>query len=152
MNKLLALADRVEKLTGPDREVDAEIYAITSEAIDYQRIAIKMSDASRLERWHDGWVTVYGAKGEADPYPEDLARYTSSLDVAKTLVPKGWGWQLSQTGVAGAWLISDGEQPITVDGLTFPGVTAQVGAKAISPALALTCAALRARAHGGGED
>lgn len=141
MNKLLALADRVEKLTGPDDDIFREAFDAC-----FPKPERVWEDEGR-----ECWSTEYENHHNLSWRFESFLEVGAYLDAAMLLVPEKWGWQLSKTGVAGAWLISDGQQPITVGGITFPGVTAQVRAEAISPALALTSAALRARAHGGGE-
>lgn len=132
MNKLLALADRVEKLTGPDREVDAEIAAVQGlRAVD--------------EGHPLGWQ-CYDADGRITAF----RRYTASIDHAMTLVPEGWGWMVSQpneraiaSGLLKAWAPVMGEVQYGCDN--------RHAVACATPALALLAASLRARAHGGGE-
>jgi hypothetical protein len=62
MTDLLQLADRCEKATGPDRQLDADIFT-----------ALKLVP----DRKHDG-------------YP--FYAFTQSLDAAMTLVPEGEDW------------------------------------------------------------
>lgn len=144
---LEALIGRVEASAGPDRELDAAIYDLTPHALDYQRVGLRLKDTFRLDRYHDGWVTVYGAKGEADPYPEDLPRYTASLDAALSLVPEGMRWLVRYDG-------GDG------DPIDFARPSARVSdydldtrnhwyGKGYTPVLALVAAALRARLRQG---
>jgi len=128
------LAERCEAATGPDRELDALIYETTPDAIDYQRIAIKLADASRLDRYHDGWVTVKGVAGQDDPYPEDLKRYTASIDAAMSLVPEG-GF---------ARIYGEGAQAIIVRPFSGGWLEVSRSALVLTPALALCAAALRA--------
>ncbi len=133
MNKLLALADRVEKLTGPDREVDAEIAACL-------RIGTEHKWAFNYPEWEgraDG--RVYLEKG--GPSFAALA-YTASLDAAMTLVPTGWGYGLDYAPSGSGLRFTLGSpdlEPVFVhgDAMTFPR--------------AIVVASLRARAHGGGE-
>jgi len=115
---LLALAERVEKLIGPDREVDAEI----ADAVHWDD-PITFSDDARL------------------------LPYTASLDAAMTLVPEGWNWMAGNRNqpTARAY-VNNGE-------LHFTGAAARKNPAqqwhevvAATPALALTAAALRARA------
>lgn len=79
---LLALADRCEAASGPDRELDCLIM-----------------DA--LERWPDGWVRqeskVWGEGGPVfyhhpggQPEWRVADSFTASIDAALTLVPEGW--------------------------------------------------------------
>lgn len=70
MSKLLDLADRVEGLSGPDREVDAEIYVARGGALTVS----KKTNHPPTDRY----------SGRLIPF------YTSSIDAAMRLVPKGW--------------------------------------------------------------
>lgn len=118
MNKLLALADRVEKLTGPSRQIDGEIYA-TLCGLDFPAGDNEKGRITRQVRM-------------------DCAKfYTGSVDASATLIPEEWSWNTWSTGYARA--IHPHSSRHDKEG------------RAITPALALTCAALRARAHGGGE-
>lgn len=156
MTDLMELASRVEAGEGPDRELDARIWCIVGNDLGYDDPPQK----HRLMRPLQPRICIMGRwLGSAlEKYPEDIdgvahvwrvPAFTASTDAAMSLVPEGWGWQLSQSSTAGAWLISDGQQPIVFDGMSFPGVTAQVGVTAATPARALTAACLRARAHQG---
>lgn len=112
---LLALAERVEALTGPDREVDAEI------------------EAAR------GWPDVQWT-GEAP-------RYTASLDAAASLVPAGWTldtlheWDAAHLRARGPW------QGMLKRRVRHNYTVRSQCLHAATPALALTAAALRARAE-----
>ena len=116
------LIARLEKLTGPDREVDAEIFA----------------EITGNVRSQDYWrFTGLRTKGEADDvafsaYCKYRAlRYTASLDAALSLVPEGWEWELSWlAGVAAAKI---GDPLLYLEG------------EAKTPAIALCIAALKAR-------
>ena len=66
---LLALADRVEAMDGPDRAVDEAIFYAF-----YPRGAFDMPDEPVCVPTHSGTI---------------VPRYTSSLDAAMTLVPEG---------------------------------------------------------------
>lgn len=107
-DELLALAERVMALTGPDREADARI----------------------------------AGKAYAPAY-------TASIDAAMTLVPEGWNWMAGERnqGLCRAYVEND--KP------AFVGFSSQKNPKRIwhevtaaTPALALTAAALLARAEG----
>jgi hypothetical protein len=106
---LLALAERVEALTGPDDAVDL---AIAEWCYANGGVAGVNYDPQL-------WVIRHGGE------------FTASLDAAMSLVPDGYDWILGRTN----------------GGLT---VHAEVGNReqifAATPALALTAAALRARA------
>jgi hypothetical protein len=110
-DKLLGLAERVEKATEPSVLLDAQIY-------------------------HDGLGLPQPAGDE--PY---CPRYTASLDAAMTLVPEGEtaGFrvenhpELRRKSRAEVWIDEDADP---------------VRAASATPALALTAAALKARASG----
>lgn len=68
--KLLELAERCEKASGPDRELDAQIAAA----------------------FHLKQLTYQSPEWIKDP------EFTASLDAAMTLVPEGWEWALENTG------------------------------------------------------
>lgn len=78
---LLALAERVEGLSNPDREVDAEVAAALRTGTEHRW-------ADNFPEWEgrsDGRVYLETG-GPSFPAPA----FTGSLDAAKTLVPKGW--------------------------------------------------------------
>lgn len=101
--ELLALAERCEQATGPDRELDAAIHA----------------EMAKL-----GWQS-FGS----------LLDFTACIDAAMTLRPEEMDWSLGQAmgfrAVAHLWMM---------------GLTNSSRCLAATPALALTAAALRARA------
>lgn len=133
-SELLALAAKVEALTGPDREVDALVAAAFG-IIDYDGPAplgtpffcvtddgLRVRFSTRLD---DG-----SEHSLASRLPKP---FTASLDAAMTLVPEGclWVGGLAQTGRAAMAVCpfgsTDGEH-----------------STASTPALALTAASLRA--------
>jgi hypothetical protein len=103
--ELIALAERVEALSGPDREVD-------------RAIVESVRGKPKLGFQH----------GRID-------HYTASLDAAMSLVPDGYDWIVGHTNA----------------GLTVYAECGGTGGDftrfAATPALALTAAALRARAE-----
>lgn len=128
--ELRALADRCEAATGPDTTIDAKIsYAIVVK--DWEK--------------HD-------PRWDSYTWPA----YTASLDAALTLVPGGrpWeedGWHWSLNNHEGMTTHYDGEQDNSRPWRCAMGSYIEVDAA--TPALALTAAALRARAlFDGGED
>jgi hypothetical protein len=138
---LNTLADRVEKLSGPDREVDAMIAV----ALDYGlpppmgecRASLRMPRAShdyeRVEPGHYWLVQMSGMSLRSAPL------FTASLDAAMTLVPEGWG------RVEYGRYIKPADQfwaQISSDHLL------EGSENCTTPALALCAAALRARSKG----
>jgi hypothetical protein len=126
MSKLLALADRIERATRPDRELDCTIYR----ALGWEPVANPTSAGGLAGRWQRG--------GEMT-MPSAPPAYTASLDAAMTLVPEGLHFgcgSCDATTRAWAWC---GDTPSSAD------EDLQV-AHAATSALALTAAVLRARA------
>lgn len=129
-SKLLDLADRVEALEGPDREVDALIASIVR--------------LERVPHWARNWAgewrgTEHGSvvlmEANGSPGPHFMAReYTTSLDSAMSLVPEGYalGFKRAPCQRSHAMLATIGYE---------------VNASGATPALALTAACLRARAQ-----
>ena len=126
MGDLLKLADRVEALDGPDREVDVEVALCTGWE---NRLGAKQE-----------WLKPNGfASTEGPPY------FTASLDAAMTLVPDGWLWEVGNYAAKGdATVTHPNYNPDTYNGI-------QVWVEAKTPALALCAAALRARSKDGDE-
>lgn len=113
-NVLKDLADRIEALTGPDREVDAEIARTV------------YADNCRNPDWECGYVLAY----------------TASLDAAMTLVPTKpfpelrpgeWWWSVDSLGCDAHVAYENHDAGIP-----------EYSASAATPALALCAAALRA--------
>ena len=119
---LTALIERVEAATGPDREVDAEI------ACAMCRFRLPTHTA-RPDPIAPGRVRDC-VGGWVAP------TYTASLDAALTLVPSGFDWLLDSGRIAIV-----GRRP-----------AGPFTARAATPALALTAAALRARLAQMGDD
>lgn len=117
MSDLLALAERCEAATGPDRELDGDVY----EALGGVLTKIRGTTTRRLADRYNG---------------RDVPRYTASLDAAMTLVPDG-----------SVWLRKSPETMSIYTPPTDEKVWAHhIDGKGTTPALALTAAALRARA------
>lgn len=128
------LIQKLEKLEGPDRYAD--------EAIALARGLVPEGDGwvkSGPQTWHKNLRWEPGCKFDASYQPPN---YTASLDAALTLVPEGWGW-----------LIDGGHPPagyvVELDEGKLP--PKQITGIHKSPAIALCIAALKARAHKGGE-
>lgn len=147
MNKLLALADRVEKLTGPDREVDCLIAVAVNEG-SLPGAVKSISDVPEVMA--SGYVrhTYNGSSS----YQRVLS-YTSSIDAAMTLLgAHGVLLYLSDIGADGLPLARVG-RPDLDDAPTLDGIASCImtdTAPVAGLAIAVTAAALRARAHGGG--
>lgn len=125
---LLALASRVEQLTGPDREVDAEI------ALACGVVRERDGDCFYGHEYYSVLVLERGYYDHEGNAPE-LLHYTSSIDAAMTLVPEGEEWCLSKV------MYDNKGTPAACVNLMLPEVLAA------TPALALTAASLRALAE-----
>lgn len=123
---LLALAERCETATGPDRELDGAIYIA---------VLIPAERAGRIDQ-NGGFVGWWPKDG---PYvgAREVPAYTASLDAALTLVPEGWHWSADSRRFG--YVRGRGPQ----DGAPDPEGWARGTA---TPALALCAAALRALA------
>ena len=137
---LLELAQRVEALDGPCLDMDHEI-ALALNAPDWR----KEKPWERTNGWaepnnaRDAWaVLFYDAGGN----PKPVAHYSASIDAAMTLVPEGHDMQIHLFAGRG------GEASCIVTQLKRIGLPRIFAA---SPALAITAAALRARAAMEGE-
>lgn len=114
--ELEALADRVEMLAGPDREVDGLIAAA---------LGLPHGPSS-------GWNN--SENGDYWTVEECAPSYTASIDDAMTLVPEGYDWSVSSEQGRGIAYCVQGPSAFLPDCV------------AATPALALCAAALRAKA------
>lgn len=142
MSKLLELVERVEKLDGPSRHIDTQIeilldpgaqHIIGHEEGPFPRKPIYGPRSSFWEWACDDSMEPPAFGG--------ISTYTDSLDAATSLVPEGWVLGIQQNcHTAGGWCA----KLTRTDGGNVQLDFAQ--AFASTPALALTAAALRARA------
>lgn len=121
MDELRNLAERCEQAIGWDRELDCRIWvAVFGPDEPFESMAAAVVD-------YDLWVAQ---------------RYTASLDAAMTLVPEGWTFaNLSQGDGKGWWCELRRGHLTSFDATAFSKQLNNA-----SPALAITAAALRARA------
>lgn len=149
---LLDLANRCER-EEPSRELDCRIWA---EINDYAVRVVKNQLIGRNRQApHDecliGWADKRPIHTLDITFDKTfVARFTTSLDAAVTLVPEAWEWQTSNRAPkphAGRAYIHNRE-------LIFAGMSGRTRnpkyrsaeCTALTPALALCAAALRARA------
>jgi hypothetical protein len=136
------LADRVEGLTGPDREVDC-------------RVQLVKNPTATIMTHGRGWKGEHSAKytfavdliddWESFALFIDAPRYTASLDAAMSLVPEGMHPSVSKnvrSDIWRAWVVTT-----TYDKFRKPIYNHKDATEAATHALALTAAALRARAE-----
>jgi hypothetical protein len=123
---LIALADRVEALTGVCRETDAEIAV---KALGWvTRPPRYEGDYVAYGYMHAEGFLMFPGNGGGDSM---VRRYTASIDAAMSLVPDGATFQVTRR-VPGEGCCAD--------------IDMEWHANAATPSLALTAAALRARA------
>lgn len=139
---LLALAERVEALAGPDAETVAQI-----------RCAVFAPSGAYVQQSsiNGAWCIYDGQSRDGRPrtweatklsHTQRLGDFTASLDAAMTLVPEGWRWWKAGDGRTG------GSRMVVVD--TATDGRFNVLGECPCPetvdrnALALTAAALRA--------
>lgn len=134
--QLAGLADSVENLTGPDREVDAEI----ARAVGWQQRCWSGFGIGAPHWWLDG-RTGREIIGLAEGHEHGtLPYFTASLDAAMTLVPEGCYVQLGTDQARHSWAAVT--LPDGIDGDELDDALMHHG-EAATPALALLTAALR---------
>ncbi len=146
--KLLELAERVEKAEGPDRELDLDIAVALEPSGDIARVIKDRRgfDGKSGMSW-DLWQNAVCFEKRDDRgdcffnggYP--LPQYSASLDAALTLVPEGFRWKLGYSRYV----------PCVAELVDYrvqmePNLGTFVSECDSSHALALCAAALRARA------
>lgn len=135
--------DLIKKLESAEcgsRELDGKIYR-----------RVELSKGHLYRETPEGWQTNLHGTALNPVWSDSLAsapHYTTSLDAALTLVPEGWGWQVSDRAPnphAGRAYLHNRE-------LHFVGVFDRPNPRfecseetAATPALALCIAALKAR-------
>lgn len=123
-NALTSLAERCEAATGPDRELDADIWGMT------QGVPLKYLASWRANAPHA--VNL-----------EDAPAYTASFDAAMTLVPEGMYPMIDCEPNAIEVEVYTADNPIGAKG---------VSCRAATPTLALCAAALRTQASIKGDE
>jgi hypothetical protein len=129
MTNLLALADRVERATDPDGELEADIWFAVTEGATRNKWSY-VHKATGRECWMDETRDKFG-------HLVLVPRYMESLDAAMTLVPKGCSWTLEPDGAWIRWMGKDDVEEVQC-------VLQQRGGTCTP--IALTTACLRARA------
>lgn len=135
MSRYLELAERVEALTGPDREVDAQIGA----ALQRSRVIASgySGESISADAKNPGHICESVGSGWWAPC------YTASLDAAMYLVPDGWGWNISWPNIK-ARTSGILREDAPCQGEVQLGGDQRYIVAAATPALALTAASLRA--------
>lgn len=137
---LLALADRVEAATGPDRVLFIEIVValdLRPEWLARQdgQLWVDLSGSNPVLRWANSSI----GQSHGNPSVDDPANFLGSLDAAMTLVPEGCQWRVdSHYNIAGVFeYYTDNEVGASMR---------EYAGQASAPPRALTAACLRARA------
>lgn len=138
---LMDLADRVEKAQGPDRELDAEIWA-TAVGRVFDATSRRWLKIKRAWPANNGGKDCFWFETASSMQGTNAILYTASLDAALSLVPEGWAWAVyggaREEIVATAYCVPNGGR------LPWPDWVTDICAA--TPALALCAAALRALA------
>lgn len=144
---LVALAERVEALTGTCRETDAlivrAVYGNDGAPIPFAVLSGNSFDY--LRRVGGLHVEIARIGNGFQPSDRYVPRFTASLDAAMTLVPGGFSFEVRASG------LGDKGQATVWNPMTQPGLPSHKSwtvRGCNSPALALTAAALRAIAAG----
>lgn len=131
MSDLSTLIARLERATGPDRELDVLIFKSRPDLVDERHCVSWCRMEGRTDLTRDDFIAAWA--------PE----YTASLDAALTLVPKGWAlYRIDQ--------YNDRENPAWGWGVKLrcyerPDSGMSIGESRHSIAHALVIAALKAR-------
>jgi hypothetical protein len=143
-DELLALAERVEALMGPDREVLATVWWLAgpgkSEWPNYADLPA-VEACGKIFGRHPKYPVEWSHVNYSGP------KYLTSLDAAMSLVLEGWqgdGLKWWEGEASSCDLVATS---LEGDRWTCTGVMPRVSACAATPALALTAAALRALAE-----
>ena len=87
-SSLSDLIARLEKATGPDRQLDCEIAEALGHSIVWKQANYTMEAFPAIL-----WRKPHPYAGMKEPCP----KWTSSIDAAMTLVPEGWNRRASET-------------------------------------------------------
>lgn len=127
------LIARLEKATGPDRELDIAILY----AVDIGRWKYCENKTAELI----AECRSKGLTGRDDACRRsaffDTPKYTASLDAAMQLVPEGWFWFLGHLDQTDRRFVATVQERAVVGDPSFNGFS-------LAPAIALTIAALKA--------
>lgn len=158
MNKdeLLKLAERVEALDGPDRTVDCLIalatqgYSLFHSKHNYWTIS--KGRETVIWEWarHEDWsYDPHTGKRLGEPeepldwaWEANLPQWTESLDAAMSLVPEGFCYELH-----GGYTRAMNSALVGVEPSGGEMMCATAEGEGVTPAIAITAAALRAIAH-----
>lgn len=139
--EIAELIAKLDRASGPDRELDAGIWEHLGLAPKYD------NSKNNYGHWHYRGGGDYHYSDDSPWGRNQLAPfYTSSIDAAMTLVPDGYGWSVSQpnaTALASGLLKKN--TPVTAE--VQHGIGSRYVVAGATPAIALCIAALKARAQ-----
>lgn len=148
MTNLQELIERVERASGPDRELDAYIRcAVFARPGAFVRQSTINGAWCIFEIRHDGKERLWEPYGLSQL--QRLGEFTASLDAAMTLVPDGCAWAVTNID-GGDYSRFDFDKPTAVVQCR-PGAVMADHVSAATPALALSAASLKARLNTEGE-
>ncbi len=132
-----ALIKRLEAATGPDREVDAELWLMFTTGATRKASVVKSSKGL----WPDYTIDeTREASGRLIVVPSYTASVDAALALAERVLP-GWCWELTLMPGEATW---QGAPEMWPEGLAAPD-RCGVYASTKSPALALCIAVLKAQ-------
>jgi hypothetical protein len=153
---LLALAERAEQATGPDRKFDIEI-ALSLPAWTYGGKQGRFFNAGPKYKGANDRIGFRADDGSevrpGGPYDMLVPYFTKSLDAAMQLVPEGWRvLRLDQRWIEGDWCCHLTPQPTQRQVAAFKagrtvGYETADSRQVATPALALVAACLKAQAE-----
>lgn len=112
----------LEKATEPSRKLDLDIYLASNGLTQYEQVV-----------WHGANPVIRYYPGPPGAEYRGIPRYTTSLDAALTLVPRGWA--------SVVYIETDGSGDVRIGKYTGDESFMDVG---ITPAVAVCIAALHA--------
>lgn len=119
MAALTDIIERLEKATGPDRELDAAVWASICKAADFTDFRVAAECSAEFEPAEDGSVRmyIYGPREEGPNYVgrRPAPHYSSSVDAALTLKPDGWEFVFwTENGLVEAYPTKGVKRPVGI--------------------------------------
>jgi hypothetical protein len=138
VSDLLALAERCEAATGIDREIDKSIWVMLGKCL-HSRTTYERVQGDSGHTCDDCGADSWGNLGKFGQRLHDgVPAYTASLDAAMTLLTERMRLRGFGEGKSGVWVADIAERDY--------GRRCIAIGSAVTPALALTAACLKARA------
>jgi hypothetical protein len=150
VTSLTELREKAERATGPDREIDAAMWAIASGwTLTYLANNIIVADKPGEVQRVIGWIDPGQVSRNASIHRDDIPRVSASIDAALALVERnlpGWVWQLSKIdGVPSRAPLPDCEARVWIPSIRTRNLRVEsANGQGATPPLAILSALLRA--------